>query len=250
MCYTFFQMLLKVLSWNIWRGGDLDEVIKLLSKVDGDIISLQEVAVIKHINQAEEIARRLGLNWFYCKAFTDDRHDSPSYDLGNAILTKFPVNGSSCHLLSGLDLYKQSLKFSLRSNYKGDSETEPRGAVQVELTAGGKILTIVNTHLAYSKDHKSSKIRDIQLDNLLNNPAIKQSSKLILTGDFNSIPESETIKKIESMLINTDKNPAHPTWNDKRIDYIFISPDIIVKSFQILNSDASDHFPILAEIEI
>lgn len=231
-------MIIKVLSWNIWRGKNLDKVIKLLSELDAHIISLQEVAVINGQIQAEEIARKLNLNWFFCKTFSDDRHDSPKYDLGNAILSKFKISKEVCHLLSGLDLYKK------------DSGTEPRGAVEIELTVDGKKLTIINTHLAYSKNHRSSKIRDIQLNNLLSNQTIQQSNHLILMGDFNSLPESEEIKKVERVLVNADKNPTQPTWKGKRIDYIFVSPNIKVKSFKVLKSDASDHFPILAEIKI
>lgn len=230
-------MVVKVLSWNIWAGKNLDKVIEFLSQVDADIIGLQEVKVQNGQNDAEEIAKKLKANFFYCKTFTDDRHSVPTYQLGNAILTKFTIEKSVCHELSSLELYRKS------------SETEPRTAVEVNLhiNGNGKSLNLFSAHLAHSPRLRPSKMRDIQLNNLLKHLS---NPLTILMGDFNSQPDSEIIKKLGKILINTDKDPIKPTMNDMRIDYIFVSKDITVKRFRILGSDASDHLPILAEIEV
>ena len=234
-------MLLKVLSWNIWAGKNLDGVVKLLREVNADIIGLQEVLERNSRNNAEDLAQKLGLNYFYCKAFTDDRHPVPKYTLGNAVLTRFPIEKSCCHQLSSLELYRKS------------SETEPRTAAEATLSINGKSLNFFNTHLAHSPALRESEMRDLQLNNLLK---YLSNHLTILTGDFNSQADSEVIKKLSEKLINTDKDPSRTTAVDDdehgkfnfRKDYIFVSPDIKVTSFRILDSDASDHYPILAEI--
>lgn len=240
-------MLLKVLSWNIWAGKNLEKVIALLLKVDADIIGLQEVLGRNNQNNAAYIAQKLGLNYCYCKAFTDDRHNAPTYQLGNAVLTKFNIEKSFCHGLSSIELYLKN------------SETEPRTAVEVNLKVNGKNLNLFNAHLAHSPALRPSKMRDIQFNNLLKALSMKQSNNsTILLGDFNSQPDSEVIKNLEKKLINTDKDPSRTTAFDDdehgkfqfRKDYIFVSPDIKVKSFRILAADASDHLPIMAEIEL
>jgi len=53
-------MKIKVLSWNIWCGTYLEEVIKFLKKADADIIALQEVSIDERGNLSEIIAKRLG----------------------------------------------------------------------------------------------------------------------------------------------------------------------------------------------
>ena len=236
-------MILKVLSWNSWAGKNLEKATAFLSKTDADIIGLQEVLERDKQNNAEDIAKKLGLNYFYCQAFTDDRHNVPTYHLGNAILTKFTIEKSFCNELSSLELYQKT------------SETEPRTAAEVDLSVNGKSLNFFSAHLAHSPRLRPSKMRDIQLNNLLKH---LPNQLTILMGDFNSLPDSEVIKKLEEKLINTDKDSSGTTAVDDdehgkfnfRKDYIFVSPDITVKSFKILDSDASDHLPILAEIEI
>ncbi|SKB44148.1 endonuclease/exonuclease/phosphatase family protein [Dyadobacter psychrophilus] len=98
---------------------------------------------------------------------------------------------------------------------------------------------------------------------------IAGKSTVILTGDFNSTPETEQIKTIQGLLNdshNVTKQPAYGpegTFNsfkfdapmDKRIDYIFVSKNIDVLKYGVL-TDAreqrypSDHQPVLIKIEI
>lgn len=84
-----------------------------------------------------------------------------------------------------------------------------------------------------------------------------------MTGDFNAISESKTIKIMKKKLVDSDPS-SKPTWSmypegcivcnpqkvDIRLDYIFVSKDISVKSFRVGKSKGSDHLPISAVIEI
>lgn len=98
---------------------------------------------------------------------------------------------------------------------------------------------------------------------------IAGKSTVILTGDFNSTPETEQIKTIQGLLNDsyevTKQPPYGPegTFNsfkfdaamDKRIDYIFVSKNINVLKYGVL-TDAkeqrypSDHQPVLIKVEI
>lgn len=98
---------------------------------------------------------------------------------------------------------------------------------------------------------------------------IAGKSSVILTGDFNSTPETEQIKTIQGLLNDsyevTKQPPYGPegTFNsfkfdaamDKRIDYIFVSKNINVLKYGVL-TDAkeqrypSDHQPVLIKVEI
>lgn len=239
-------MKVKVLSWNIWGGKYLDEVISQLKEIDADIIGLQEVKEIisgdNRANIAQQIAQELGYQYFYCKAYTDDRHEG-GFDFGNAILTKFPIVKSECLVLSGTEYYQK------------DALTEPRAACVCSVKIGDQRLKIVNIHLGYSRDASLSPLRKIQLDLVLK---LVEDKRIVLAGDFNSIPESEVVKKLNEVMINTDPildqktktdvdTPGQPQF---RIDYIFVSPDLKFSNFQILETEASDHKPILVEIEI
>lgn len=98
---------------------------------------------------------------------------------------------------------------------------------------------------------------------------IAGKATVLLTGDFNSTPDTEQIKTISNLLNDahnaTKQAPYGPegTFNsfkfdapmDKRIDYIFVSKNIDVLKYGVL-TDAkeqrypSDHQPVVTKIEI
>jgi endonuclease/exonuclease/phosphatase family metal-dependent hydrolase len=83
-------------------------------------------------------------------------------------------------------------------------------------------------------------------------------------GDFNSLPESSVIKKMNESLQNTEVNSNTPTWSvykdgctecliDEviyKLDYIFTSKDLKSDKFTVYDSKGSDHLPVSSIIEI
>ncbi len=240
-------MTLKVLSWNILGGKYLDKVIKQLKEIDADIIGLQEVKEhidkeSNRVNIAQTIAQTLGYHFAFCESFIDDRHEK-NYYLGNAILSRFPLDEVSCLDLSRAD------------EYRHDALTEPRVANIGFVRTKNSSFKIINTHLGYSRDAKKTPIREEQLKNLIE---VFDNDQVILMGDFNSIPESFVVKELTEILNNTDSDLSKVTKTDLnkpgqpqfRIDYIFVSKDQKFSNFQVLETDASDHKPITVEIEV
>ena len=96
---------------------------------------------------------------------------------------------------------------------------------------------------------------------------IAKNEPVILTGDFNSTPETEQIVTIQTLLRDTHTATVTPpygpegTFNsfkfdapmDKRIDYIFVSKQFDVLKYGVL-TDAkeqrypSDHQPVLVKL--
>lgn len=137
--------------------------------------------------------------------------------------------------------------------------------------ATGKQVFAINSHL--DNDGLTARIEG---GNLLLKKAMELGKGLpiILTGDFNDTPESETIKNItdsakSDYLLNSKavaKSVAGTEWTfhdfgrlpmQERplIDYIFVSKDIQVLNYNTLSDKldgifVSDHKPIMAKIEI
>jgi len=98
---------------------------------------------------------------------------------------------------------------------------------------------------------------------------IAGNATVILTGDFNSTPETEQIKHIQTLLSDAHEVTRQPpygpegTFNsfkfdapmDKRIDYIFVTKNVNVLKYGVL-TDAkeqrypSDHQPVLIKAMI
>ena len=98
---------------------------------------------------------------------------------------------------------------------------------------------------------------------------IAKNATVIITGDFNSTPESEAIVTMKSAFQDsyyiTKLRPYGPvgTTNqfkftapmDKRIDFIFVTRDVEVKKYAVLTDFLqqrypSDHLPVVADVVI
>jgi endonuclease/exonuclease/phosphatase family metal-dependent hydrolase len=91
-----------------------------------------------------------------------------------------------------------------------------------------------------------------------------KTENFIITGDFNAAPDSPTLKSISDVLQNVGPELDQNTWTTKpfsydgfeetelkwRLDYVFATPDVKTVSTKILNTEYSDHLPVLAEIEL
>src|SRR3989344_4505878 len=226
-------MRIKVLSWNIWLDGDLDTVIDFVRESDADIIGMQEVIPERQPNVLESLAA-LGYKNVFSSVMKSRRR---GLQIGNAILSKYPIQKSVEHVLS---------------------ETERRTALQADIIIENTTLYVFNTHLLHTHQ-KQSDTQDLQVANLLK---LLSREKTIVMGDFNATPESSVIQRMESVLNNCDPNGT-PTWStdprgcktcapqaiDTRLDYIFASKDLKTNSPAVLASNASDHLPLSVTIE-
>ena len=244
-------MQIALMSWNLWHGQFLDDIIDFINEQDADIIALQEVVDAPgQPPMAPRIAEATGYRFVHFKAFTNDRHDPPD-EQGNTVLSRFDITEASAHFLSTLD------------EYEGTSETDPRIAVKACVQGAGSGLTVLNTHLAHTTDLTSCPVRLRQIDRLL---ALVEPRQTVLMGDFNVEPGSEELRRVSRVMVNADPDPTRPTAflyeHDKsdgdpaetepeyRIDHIFVTADIRVRSFAVLETRASDHYPVMAVIEV
>lgn len=128
----------------------------------------------------------------------------------------------------------------------------------------GKKFIMYNTHL----DHKSelARINGIKLIVEHAKTQRKLGLPMILTGDFNARPDSETVKTAQSLLSDsaTVSETEHRgeigtfhKWGTlperRRIDYIFVSPEVRVLEHGTLDCRvngvyASDHDPVIVRI--
>ncbi len=228
---------LRIATFNIRHALGMDDRIDLgrianvLRQINADIILLQEVEYCrprsKCKRQAYELARKLDMEYAYGPVTT---YRAGSY--GNAILSRYPILKSINYILP-------------------DSPAK-RGCLQADLTVKNMPLTVFNTHLGLNKKLRRQHIEEMILPRLLS-----ISTPLILGGDFNARPESPEIILLSSYLADTfSKNSGllsktFPSINPvARIDYLFINQGLSTKDFFIMDSHASDHLPVIAEVDL
>jgi endonuclease/exonuclease/phosphatase family metal-dependent hydrolase len=119
------------------------------------------------------------------------------------------------------------------------SEEQQRACLETRIDVQGQNLSFFVVHLGLNIEE-----RERQLDELLAYTA-EAPAPSVLVGDFNANPDSGfAIGGTGSGYTSPVEAPQ------ETIDYVFVSPDIHVVSAQVMPSLASDHLPVVADLEI
>ena len=128
----------------------------------------------------------------------------------------------------------------------------------LEITEADDKYLIANIHGLFSEP-KGDKLDNP--DRLQQSRRIKEfldnNSKLkVVVGDFNLWPETESIKIIETGMRNlikenniTSTRSSYFKFSNKYSNYVFVSPEINVLDFKVIETEVSDHLPLLLEFE-
>ncbi|MES2930636.1 MAG: endonuclease/exonuclease/phosphatase family protein [Patescibacteria group bacterium] len=240
-------MKLKILSWNIWCGTHLEDVIEFLKTADADIVALQEICEDGRGNIGEVIAKRLGYNYAHAAHMNLPVRFVPGYDQTDMRTMKFGPAILSKHKI----VKSEAVELTVEDH---------RLIIKADIEAGDETLHVFSVHLKHTHQ-EPSKLQDMQAENLI---TIASGQKTIVMGDFNALPESAVIQKMNASLENTEKGDQTPTWClyrmgcqiclieevKHKLDYIFTNKDIKTESFAVHHTKGSDHLPVSAVIEI
>ena len=241
-CYAGHAAELRVLCYNIHIGIgmdnklDLERTAKLIREQKPDLVALQEVD--RNADRTEKqdqpalLEKLTGMKVVYGKTL-----ERSNGDYGIAVLSRLPVKSNK------MTVFEQGTLDSERF--------ELRGLLEIEVELENKeIIRFANTHLCHlNEERRTQQVKQI-------NELLKQNTGLaILCGDFNTEPESETIKTVlEQWTDATDRTPTFSsTKPEKKIDYVFYKPQsrLKVKEMKVLQDTmTSDHLPVLVVFEI
>ncbi len=239
---------IRVLVYNIHAGKDvaraenLTRVAEIVTDSRADIVLLQEVDNrTKRSGGVDQLARLRELTGYYGVFGKTIDYDGGEY--GIAILSKRPL---------------ASWRFTrlpvTLSGEKERSKYEERGALTVKVATPGGYVRVVNTHLdAFGPD--SNRIQ--QATTLLSIAnAQRDSGYTLLGGDLNSGQSSAVVamlsqagwKDLYAKCGEGEMNSFPADNPTRRIDYLFASNDAVCRKASVLNTQASDHRPVLFEV--
>lgn len=235
--------LIRVLCYNIHHANppskeagfiDLDAIATVINDQRPDVVALQEVDV--HVNrsgnvdQARVLAEKTGMKAYYFGKAID--HDGGEY--GVAILSRFDIDGMQT--------------VPLPANVQVKSEPRVLATAIIRMPQGVEFLFGV-THLEVGDEIT----RTMQVE-AISAFAAENALPMIVAGDFNAYPGSETIQLLDKTFKRTcdDCEPTIPVINPTRaIDFIAFSPKETFRVIQhkvISETYASDHLPVFAEL--
>ena len=122
---------------------------------------------------------------------------------------------------------------------------ETRCILKAKLENG---LTVMVTHFGLNKDEQESAVKTV-IENM-------EHEKCVLMGDFNVIPGDDILVPLRMRMKDTANTFTTPKLSfpsdkpDRKIDYIFATPDVELISADIPDLVVSDHRPHTAEIKI
>ena len=244
---------LRIISLNTW-GGQVDGILDFFkSNKDTNIFCLQEIIEVKDEdlkdnefakeNKKERINQDLKLFNNVKNVLKDHKsYFRPHYKdyFGLAIFVK-----------KDLEILEEGEVIIYGGNKANHEHDHARNVEFVKLNINNKVINILNVHGLWTGKGKSdSEDRINQSQNIID--FIKTlKGEVILTGDFNLNPDTESIKMIEnSGLINLIKEKKITSTRTSLYirretnpfaDYTFVSKDVEVKSFEIMPDEVSDH---------
>ncbi|MFA5925841.1 MAG: endonuclease/exonuclease/phosphatase family protein [Parcubacteria group bacterium] len=252
-------MQVKFICLNLWLGGKIfDPILEFLEKESPDVLVLQEVydgkdsGLEKRLRSFEFIRQQLNYNHSFFSPAVIDIHKEGKIEQGNAILSKLPI------VKTKTVFYDIPIRERKIIEGPGDFSLTPRNLQHVEIEAGDRSINIFNTQGIWGKDGEDNE-RRLKMSEIIVRE-IEGKGNVILAGDFNTYPKTETVAMIEKKLKNIFKDKLATTFNMKRknnplfipnvVDFVFASENIKVVDRYCPDVDISDHLPLVCVFEI
>jgi endonuclease/exonuclease/phosphatase family metal-dependent hydrolase len=230
---------MRIATYNIHRAVGLDgrcdvgRIARVISELGCDTVALQEVFSVPHGDaphamQLDQLAALTGMHRVGAATVVRD-----ATEYGNALLTRRRVVAVERHDLS----------FRRR---------EPRGALEVDLEVGGRLVRVIVTHLGLGAAERRHQAR--RLLQLIE--AVPAARPLVLLGDLNEWwPLAGPLRWIDSLLGTAPARRSFPTRMPLfALDRIWVRPSHALRTLVVHRSAlarrASDHFPVKATLAL
>jgi len=228
--------MFRVVTYNIRAGLGLDgiqsirRIAQTLAPLNADVVCLQEVD--QHVprswlaNQPKYLSTRLGMQAVFQKNLSIGRGG-----FGNCVLVKPAALHCRHHPLPGTG--------------------EPRGVLEVTASLDGYEVGVFCTHLDIDRQERVEQAKTVR------EIVHAASDPKILCGDMNDVPGSPTLSALldEAVLRDTaleiDGGSVY-TLSDgtpRRIDFVLADFAFAVKDYELIDSPASDHRPVVVDLE-
>ncbi len=224
---------MNILTYNIrgTRGIDdipsVERIADTIRSSQADIVCLQEVeqwdAGVGFGDQPAELARLLEMHAEFHGILP-----LPHYRYGIAILTRYPVLQSDRYLLPSVG--------------------EQRGMIRVQLSSEQGDLSVFCTHWGLNGEERIKQAGETAA-------AINATAgPKILCGDLNETADHAAVSTLISLtgVCDLAMEAGHAEFTfpsdtpDCRIDYMLASRELTASKLTVVNSQASDHRPVLA----
>ena len=243
---------MKLIQLNVWWGGKLTgPLAQLIQTEQPDFLCLQEAVstedytgLFLSIEEMQEIidspfsafAPGMSFNLMHKKVA-----------LGNAILSKHPLLKTNClytNLEHNKDFDFSKHDYNVRNLLHCVVKT-PKGPLH--------LLTHHGHHVPEHKDGNEQTLRQVtQIRDYVNT----LEGAVILTGDFNLAPNSESMNLLNDILQNLpiehrlQTTRTHLTKKKEVCDYILVNKHVNITNFSASDAVVSDHKALILDFDL
>ncbi len=226
---------LTIMTYNIHSAFDAagrqdpEAIARVIESSGADVVALQEVSRGWLIDGSTDL-----VGWLTGRLGMHAEFQGTSDPLwGNAVLSRFPPTASGHSALP-----------------RGEALIE-RGYIWIDVPWNG--LRVINTH--FHHPDWAGPLRERQAERIVQDWAGRH--RTVVLGDLNAEPGAREMKVLleagfkDAWTQNSSEDgfTYSSTAPVRRIDWILHTSDLVVASAQILPTTASDHLPVVAELE-
>lgn len=230
--------MLTAVTYNLHSGKDsrgkmnLNAMIEAVRAENPDIVAVQEVAC--HVSsagdfdQAAALRDGLGMHMAFVPAIAYN-----GGDYGVALLSRHPMLSVRAYHIPDIEEERRDRWF------------EHRIVLMCRIDMDGSPVTVLCTHLGLSEGERENGVR------LLCRLIDECADPVLLMGDLNTAPDEPLLAPLLNRLGEHGAECTYPSEEpNTKIDYILTSPGWQVRREHALDSLASDHLALAAEMEL
>lgn len=243
---------MKLIQLNMW-GGRLDRQINnFIAQENADILCLQEsvsypVEDSGLFTSVENLQAIGELRYAAMAPVFSFQYQRSTARFGNCIASKIPIVKSET-IFTYL-AHKDDFEF-------GTDSANVRNFVHATVELNGQLCNILTHHGYWVAEHKNGNTETLRQMQLLGEYIDTLDGPIIVTGDFNLAPHSESLEHLNRRLKNlsvshnlkTTRTPL--THKTEVCDYIFVNDAVNVTAFSASDEIVSDHKALILEFEI
>ncbi len=234
---------MRIVTYNIRGCLGIDgvrspeRIARVLRETRADVVCLQEVHQRLPDSGLQDQPRRLSrLLGMPVRFQCNYRMGWGRY--GNAILTSLPVLDRTSTELPNRRERESILRLP-----------ERRGLLELVLDTDDGPLTVMTSHWSL---HAEDRLESVQI---VAARVRQRKGRIVLCGDFNAPPSAPEMGLLAAETGLADAGAAEnaPTFpSDRpqsRIDYVWGSPDLALSALTVMQTQASDHLPIVVTVQ-
>lgn len=244
---------MKLLQLNTWSCKLSPEIVKLLDNEDPDFITFQEAVGMKFsgkvLETSDDILEKHPFTSGYYAPLVrfDFMHRKAGW--GNLIASQLPITHENSIWTHGQ--YTDDFDYIELGGFNTS-----RNIAHITVESNGQPLHILTLHGYHVKEHKNGNEETLSGCRQLVEYATSLEGAVIIAGDFNLVPESESIQVVTNSFRNlsleygltTTRN--YLTTKSDVCDYIFVNDKVTVNDFSMSDAIVSDHNALVLDFDL